>query len=129
MEVIKSIQNIYCEINNYSGNFGDPIVEFVNFNPLDYVDRHFPAEIRIGAAIGLIVNFCSHADNTTFSDAQKGSFSDAILLVITKNWYQDLPEINRALKATQNTEKELKHELKNIYNLYIKELNGAHHVK
>lgn len=120
MEIMKSIRKMYSEIKNYSGNFGDPIVEYVDFSPLDYIDIKFPTEVRVGAAVGLIVEFCSHADNATFSDAQKGKYSSSIVFVLSQNCYKDFPEISKALESTQTTEEKLNESLASIYKLYIK---------
>ena len=125
MEIMQSIRNMYEEIITYSGNFGDPIVNSVDFMPLDYIDQRFSIEIRIGAAIGLIVNFCSHADNATFAEAQKGKASSDIVFALSKNAYRESPEITKALQATQNTENELKESLVNVYNLYVKSIKTA----
>jgi len=120
MEILTSINKIFEEINNYSGNFGDPIVEHVDFNPLDYVGFQESGEVRLGAAIALLVNFSSEVDNSTFSNAQNGKVSQDIAFVIEGGFYKDAPEIHSALKSSRKSEKEFYDNLKNIYHIYVK---------
>lgn len=73
MTLRSSIRRMYQEIVSYGGNFGDPIAEFVDFDPLPIVrDSGEDQWVRCGAAVALLVNFCSSLDNTAF-DVAKGS--------------------------------------------------------
>ena len=114
MSVEDSIKNMLEEIRRYRGNFGDPIVEHVDFNPLDVL-RTLNTKISLGAGIALLVEFSSHIDNATYSDALKGAAAQRIRSAIAESLCKEHPLIVRAFTAALESEGAFKKALIPVY--------------
>lgn len=114
MSVEESIKNMLAEIRLYGGNFGDPIVEHIDFSPLEVL-RTLNAKVSLGAGIALLVEFSNHIDNATYSDALKGVAAKNISSAIAGSLCQEHPLIVRALIAALESEDAFKTALIPVY--------------
>lgn len=119
MTIRRSIQKMFNEIRNYSGNFGDPIVEHIDFSPLEVL-RSADHELAIGAGIALLVEFQNHSDNATYEDALEGKEADNIRTALSENLCLGYPSIELALNAALLSEESFKEALVKVYRDYIK---------
>ena len=118
MELTQSIETMLEEIRRYQGNFGDPIVDCVEFNPIEVLqtgeDNH-----TIGAGIALLVNFANHVDNATYQDAMTGEAAKAIQQAIDGDFFIKQPTLFSALKSTLMSEKAFNRGLSDVYVQYV----------
>ena len=120
MDISQSIENLLAEIRIYHGSFGDPVVDLVDFNPLDILatgqDRY-----SIGAGIALLVNFSSHIDNACYDDAISGSAAHEIEEAINKGYCSMHAELLAAFKSALHSEKSYKTALSKVYVAYVQQ--------
>ncbi|MCB1755616.1 MAG: hypothetical protein KDJ38_08840 [Gammaproteobacteria bacterium] len=113
-----SIEIMLQEIRNYGGDFGDSIVDYIDFDPLQ-VDISDDAQLAIGAGIALLVEFCSHIDNSTYLDALAGKGADNNRSALSKCTLQRFPSIIDAMKAALESESVFNNALKKVYRDYV----------
>ena len=113
-----SIETIFTEIRNYNGNFGDPIVECINFNALELLASR-NTSYDLGAGVGLLVNFSSHIDNATYEDAMHGQAASEIKTAIAKAYCGSYPALQRAFEAALESESKFRLALNVVYKEYI----------
>jgi hypothetical protein len=113
-----SIERMLEEIRNYGGNFGDPVVEHIDFEPLELINSG-DAQLAIGAGIALLVEFCSHIDNSTYQDALSGKAADNIREALSEQSLQRYPEIFHAGQAALNSEMAFNSALERVYREYV----------
>lgn len=114
MSVEESIKSMLQEIRRFGGNFGDPIVDCVDFNPLNVL-RTLDTKLSLGAGIALLVEFSSHIDNATYPDALKGAAAKSMRSAIAESLCQNHPLIVRALVAAFESEGAFKEALIPVY--------------
>ena len=107
---------MFDEINNYQGSFGDPIIDAIDFSPIDVLELGKPGFVK-GAGIALLVNFANHIDNSTYKDALTGQSFRDIQLAIKSNYCSEYPLIFKAF--TFATEEEFYKGIKNVYIEYV----------
>lgn len=118
-DIKQSIESMYREIRNYNGNFGDPICLSVEFNPFEVL-QNGDSSCRCGAAIGLLVNFVSHVDNSTYEDALLGEAASDIKYAIAKKYFTERSSLDIAMKACLKSEQILYASLLDVYNEHIR---------
>jgi len=118
MKERSSIERMLGEIRNYGGNFGDPIVDLIDFAPLELI-RSDDAQLAIGSGIALLVEFCSHIDSSTYRDALAGKAADNIREALSKPHLQKYPEIFCAGLAALDSEEAFKSALEKVYREYV----------
>jgi hypothetical protein len=124
MNIEASINDMYSEILEYSGNFGDPIVDNVTFNPIAVLKEYPSREIEIGAGIGLLVEFTSSIDNSTYENALKGKNGKNIKLALHHEFCKDIPEIYSAFKLAGDSEEAFLHSLADVYFKHVLRVNA-----
>jgi hypothetical protein len=110
---------MFEEIQNHSGNFGDPVVEHIDFSPLEVL-RSGDSQFAIGAGIALLVEFQNHADNATYEDALEGKSAKNIQTALSEKLCMDYPVIDRALNAALQSEVSFNDALSEVYIAYVK---------
>ena len=118
MNITKSIDAMLEEIRNYSGNFGDPIVDLIDFNPLEILASGNP-ESSVGAGIALLVNFSNHVDNATYQDAKLGKAALEIQSAITSGYCSGKVTLFNAFKSALVSETAYNQALKEVYFEYV----------
>ena len=108
------------EIRLYGGNFGDPIVDTVDFDATKILESK-PSEekVLIGAGIALLVEFCSGIDNSTYEAALGTKEHRALSSAQANGWFVDHPVIEKALRAASISEEEFLSSLKDVYVTYV----------
>lgn len=115
----KLINKLFSEIIKYNGNFGDPVVDFVDFDPIEMLESKRNG-IELLAGVGLLVNFSSHIDNTTYEDALQGKGAKDIKISIAQGYCSKYPEIFLAFNCVFVSELKYQNQLEVVYNKYIK---------
>lgn len=118
MKYEASFKEIVSEIINYNGNFGDPIIDHINFDPLELL-KNGDKRIELGAGIGLLVNFTSHVDNATFSDALAGKSANDLRQALDSNYCVNYPFLVEAFEMALRSEIDLHQGLKKLYEEYL----------
>ncbi|WKD48214.1 hypothetical protein [Microbulbifer spongiae] len=118
MEITQSIETMLEEIRNYSGNFGDPIVDCIDFNPIEVLASG-DTSYTIGAGIALLVKFASHIDNATYQDALSGGSAKAIQQAINNNYCVQQPVLFNALTSALVSGKTFNQALNKVYSEYV----------
>jgi hypothetical protein len=113
-----SMERMLQEIRNYSGNFGDPVVDHIDFAPLELINSG-DAQLAIGAGVALLVQFCSHIDNSTYQDALSGKAADNIREALSEQTLQRYPEIFYAGQAALKSELAFNNALEKVYREYV----------
>jgi hypothetical protein len=113
-----SIEKMLREIRLYRGNFGDPAIDCVDFDPIDLL-RLGDRELALGAGIALLVEFCSHIDNATYKDALLGMAAANIRSALAESLCQEYPRLQSALNAALRSESDLNLALREIYVEYL----------
>jgi len=124
MSIEASIKAMYSEILDYSGNFGDPIVSCITFDPIKVLEEHPLREIQIGAGIALLVEFTSAIDNSTYESALKGSTAKNINTALENEYCKNIPEVYSAFKLSAKSEKDFLHSLVTVYFKYVQCVNA-----
>ena len=118
MNINTSIDNIFTEIVNYNGNFGDPIAEHIDFDPLEVL-QNGTSEYQVGAGIGLLVNFVSHIDNSTYEGALKREAALKIRSAIKQGLCSDHNTLFKAFSSALTSEASLYESLNKVYSEYV----------
>ncbi|MCB9983173.1 MAG: hypothetical protein H6861_05820 [Rhodospirillales bacterium] len=117
--VQEKINRMYEEIKVYQGDFGDPIAPFVTFNPIEIIESDQPENIKIGAVIGLLVNFTNEIDNSTFKDALKNENAKNIQKLLDNEAFANFPSIQDCLVSSQVSEDTFYKNLQTLYKNYV----------
>lgn len=121
MDLYSEINNMFSEIDNYFGNFGDPIATEFSFSPISTLFNHQNDDfILCGAGVGLIVNFAVYIDNSTYSSALDSVAFKDIQKALDSKLLVKFPEIEHALLASADSENMLNQANKVIYEKLIK---------
>ena len=113
---------MYRGISAYDGNFGDPITEFVDFDPLAVLmERHVEESVRQGAAIGLLVNFSVAIDNSDYVSALTAKEHKEIEIALEKGLLKEFPPIEAAAARSRDGENAFSESLRSVYLAYVKE--------
>jgi len=121
--LLDSIQRMYEEIIAYDGDFGDPIAEFVDFQPLAALQGESERTIRLGAAIGLLVNFAVTVDNSDFRAALKTNAYREIERSLEQGLLTEFPLVAEAAKRASESEFTFGKALRSVYLTYIRKPN------
>ncbi len=113
-----SIDRMLQEIRNYEGNFGDPIVDHIGFTPLELINSN-DAQLAIGGGIALLVDFCSHMDNSTYQDALASKAADNIRVALSGQALQRYPALFYAGQAALDSEMAFNSALERVYREYV----------
>lgn len=118
MGITQSIETMLEEIRSYSGNFGDPIVYCIEFDPIKVLASR-EQNHTIGAGIALLVNFASHIDNATYLDALSGEPAKAIQQAINNSYCAQQPVLFNALTSALVSEEAFNQSLNKVYSEYV----------
>lgn len=115
-----SIQRMYEEISSYHGGFGDPVAEFVDFEPLAVLGAaHADKSVRQGAAIGLLVNFAVALDNTDHASALTAKAYGELEVARQAGLLKEFPPIEAAAMRARDGEQEFGDSLAAVYLAYV----------
>ena len=121
MEIREEIENMFREIENYSGNFGDPIATVFSFEPIDLLSKSGSDEfLTLGAGAGLLVNFSVYIDNSDYESARGSKFSGEIKMAIRSKKFDQYASLRSALDAALVSESQFNAALGVVYGDYIK---------
>jgi hypothetical protein len=120
MKLLQSIQRMLEEIVTYNGNFGDPVVQFVDFEPLVVLKEETNPFLRFGAAIGLLVNFEAAIDNSDLESAIQRKEYYELKVALDKELLSEFPLIAEAAKRAGEGEQVFATSLAAVYTGYIK---------
>jgi len=115
-----SIERMFSEIRSYGGNFGDPIVDLVDFNPIDVLKDEVES-FQIGAGVGLLVNFASHIDNATYEDASQSIAAEELKVAIHEKYCKQYTSVYFAFCAAFESEVEFNVALSEVYRNHVQE--------
>ena len=118
MNIKDSIENIYREISLYSGNFGDPIVDLIDFNPIE-IFRSNNDVLNPGVGIALLVLHVSNIDNSTFEDAQKHGVAQDIKEVLDQGYCRKFTKLEVAFSKALQSEILMNEALEEVYRIYV----------
>jgi len=109
---------IYQEIDNYAGNFGDPIVGLIG-NPFENLvdDRHEFADAE-ELGISIIIWITSAIDNSTYKATER-TFRRQIEKVVSSGLLEDAPVILSAVSAFLSSEELYEEKCRNVYELIV----------
>ena len=121
MNLHSEINNMCSEIDNYFGNFGDPIATEFSFSPIstlfNYQNDDF---ILCGAGVGLIVNFAVYIDNNSYFNALDSVAFKDIQKALNSKLLAKFPEIEHALLASAKSENMFNQANKVVYDKLVK---------
>ena len=69
MDLHSDIENMFEEIINYYGSFGDPIASSFSFKSYNIICTTNNSFELVGAGIGLLVDFSVYCDNNCYESA------------------------------------------------------------
>jgi hypothetical protein len=116
MHLRSEIENMYSEIINYNGNFGDPIATEFSFKPYDVLTSTGIESFSLcGAGIGLLVDFAVYCDNNCYESALSSYLLDQIKDVLSRDILKEYPDIVHALKCAIESEEEYNRALMDVY--------------
>ncbi len=119
MTTADSIAKIFEEIRSYSGNFGDPIVALIDFNPIEVL-RSGDKRLELGAGVALLVEFQNHIDNANYVTALKGVEIRDIQKALVAEFCREYPLITKAFIAASVSEEHWHEALIQVYCEHIK---------
>lgn len=120
MDIQQSIQRMFEEIRSYRGNFGDPIVDIIDFDPTKILQSNpKQEEILIGTGIALLVEFSSCIDNSDYQTAVDSKEFRALQNALINRWFANFPIIETAFKCATSSESEFNSSLQEIYRKYV----------
>ena len=118
MNIDASISCMFEKLSKYPGNFGDPIVEAVDFDPIEVLTTN-NRNLEVGAGIALLVNFCNDIDNSTYKSAIKGVSFKQIQEAIDRDFCSRHKPIIRAFHASSQSEDMFYKALSRVYSSYV----------
>jgi|GEM_PF-4244508 len=121
MDLHSEILNMFTEIDNYFGNFGDPIATEFTFSPLETLLKSGSDDFIIcGSGVGLLVNFSVFIDNNNYSSALNCHAFKDIQKALDSKLLCNFPDIEYALKSASKTESLFYSATKVVYDKLIK---------
>ena len=109
---------MFDKLSEYPGNFGDPIAEAVDFDPIEVLKTN-NEDFEVGAGIALLVNFCNDIDNSTFESAIRGVSFKQIQEAIDRGFCSRHKPIIRAFHASSQSEDVFYNALSSVYSRYV----------
>lgn len=120
MTIARSIDRMLQEIRLYNGNFGDPIVDLVDFDPIEVLEGAPERnEIVVGAGIALLVEFCSAIDNSDYASVLGTKEHRALSQALSNGWFAHLPHIEQAMRSAFVSEPEFLSALLDVYAAHV----------
>lgn len=120
MDLQLDIQNMFEEIINYSGNFGDPIATEYSFNPMSELESPINNQfVKLGVGVALLVDFMVYIDNNSYKSALSSQQAINITAVMEKNIFNNFPLIVNAMKAAFVSEQKYSSSLSEVYKEHI----------
>lgn len=116
MKLDLQINKMYQEIVSYSGNFGDPIIDTINYDPFKVIDDPNLSDFqKEGVFIAILSWAMTVIDSSGHTDALKGDVAGKVKAVL-HNHERSMPQtIQKAFKAFFVSEEVLVEAFGDIY--------------
>jgi hypothetical protein len=111
---------MYSEIDDYHGDFGDPVVSSFSFDPWNYVDcKNLSLFERRGVIVALLVNLMSAIDNSTHEEVFASREGLRAMTFMESNMVKEFPQLRAALEGFAQSEKAFVVTLRTIYSEWV----------
>jgi len=125
MVLESEIRSMYLEIDDYDGNFGDPIVTSFSFDPWNYLQsEQLSLHERRGVIVALLVNLMSSIDNSTYADARASREGRRAIALLESDVVEEFSHLKAALVGFSESEEAFCVALRAIYSEWVQPTIG-----